>query len=65
MSVKNISDDDLRARLSYFGITSPITNSTKNVLIKKLAKLEMASLNNGAQSNDDELMVKILINLIN
>lgn len=32
---------DLKSRLARFGINQPITNTTRNFLIKKLLKLEM------------------------
>lgn len=36
---------DLRSRLAHYGIVCPITNSTKQFLLRKLQKLEMASSN--------------------
>lgn len=40
-----LSDADLKLKLSHYGITSPITNTTRNVLLRKLHKLEMESSN--------------------
>lgn len=39
-----ISDADLKSRLAHFGIVSPISNTTRTVLLKKLLKLEKDSL---------------------
>jgi len=61
MSSSNILNDaDLKSRLARFGISSPITNTTRNILLKKLLKLEMDSQNEcNDQSNksDCESMV--------
>uniref|UniRef100_A0A2S2PJF4 LEM domain-containing protein n=1 Tax=Schizaphis graminum TaxID=13262 RepID=A0A2S2PJF4_SCHGA len=47
MSSSNTVDDaDLKSRLARFGINIPVTNTTRNVLYKKLLKLEMDSQNN-------------------
>ncbi|KAK8751500.1 hypothetical protein OTU49_008765, partial [Cherax quadricarinatus] len=35
-SNKSLTDDDLRKKLKEYGITSPVTASTRNILIKKL-----------------------------
>lgn len=35
-SLKSLTDDDLRKKLMEYGITSPVTASTRDILIKKL-----------------------------
>ncbi|KAK7066366.1 hypothetical protein SK128_022816, partial [Halocaridina rubra] len=35
-SLKSLTDDELRQKLKEYGITSPVTASTRNILIKKL-----------------------------
>jgi len=35
------NDADLKSRLARFGINQPITDMTRNLLLKKLLKLEM------------------------
>ncbi|CAI6352567.1 unnamed protein product [Macrosiphum euphorbiae] len=40
-SRNTIDEADLKSRLARFGINQPITNTTRNVLHKKLLKLEM------------------------
>jgi len=40
-SSNTIDEADLKSRLARFGINQPITNTTRNVLLKKLLKLEM------------------------
>lgn len=46
----NISDQELRLRLSAFNtVVPPVTNSTRNLLLKKLANLES---NKNSASND-------------
>ncbi|KAF0763087.1 Uncharacterized protein FWK35_00010472, partial [Aphis craccivora] len=56
MSSSNILNDaDLKSRLARFGISSPITNTTRNILLKKLLKLEMDSQNEcNDQSNKSD-----------
>lgn len=39
------TDADLKSKLAQYGIVAPITNTTRNVLIKKLQKLEKDSPN--------------------
>lgn len=56
-----LSDTDLKSRLARYGIVVPITNSTRQVLLKKLQMLENGSINTQINqpiiSNDTELMV--------
>ncbi|XP_025198338.1 uncharacterized protein LOC112596772 [Melanaphis sacchari] len=53
MSSSNTLDDaDLKSRLARFGINNPITNTTRNVLLKKLLKLEMDSQNKCNNQSD-------------
>lgn len=59
-----IDDAELKSRLARFGILTPITNTTKKVLLKKLHYLEMNSVKNETNpgssqcsSNANELMV--------
>jgi len=40
-SSNKFCDADIKSRLARFGINIPITNTTRNVLLKKLLKLEM------------------------
>lgn len=62
-----IDDAELKSRLARFGILTPITNTTKKVLLKKLHQLEMNTINNQnnlkttlcSNANDRELMVSI------
>lgn len=58
-----LSDIDLKSKLARYGIYSPITNSTRQVLINKLHKLEKDSMNNPTDqqitTNDTESMVII------
>jgi len=63
MSFNNSFDeDDLKSRLANYGIICPITNTTRQVLLKKLYKLETNSPNNrtslsiGYESNDNHSM---------
>ncbi|XP_068245648.1 uncharacterized protein MAN1 isoform X2 [Palaemon carinicauda] len=35
-SLKSLTDDDLRQKLKQYGITSPVTSTTRDILIKKL-----------------------------
>jgi hypothetical protein len=63
-SNSTIDDAELKSRLSKYGISYPITNTTRKVLFMKLQKLEMESLkketNQSVKSiatNSDELMV--------
>lgn len=51
-------DADLKSRLAYFGINKPITNTTRNVLLKKLLKLESDQQNNQIIKPGIESMVK-------
>lgn len=44
-SVSSFNDADLKSKLAQYGIVSPITNTTRNVLIKKLQKLEKDTMN--------------------
>ncbi|XP_060844774.1 uncharacterized protein LOC132924459 [Rhopalosiphum padi] len=44
-SSNTLYDADLKSRLARFGINIPVTNTTRNVLYKKLLKLEMDSQN--------------------
>lgn len=56
MASNNIlSDADLKSRLAHFGIVCPISNSTRQVLLKKLQKLEMDSHKPTSQSIENEL----------
>lgn len=63
MSLNNTSSDDadLKSRLAHYGIVNPITNTTRNILIKKLQKLEKESSNKqttqSCSNNEIELMV--------
>jgi len=60
LTSNTLNDADLKSRLARFGINYPITNTTRNVLFKKLLKLEMDSQNErNNQSNkfDRESMV--------
>lgn len=65
MSSNNtFNDADLKSKLAQYGIVAPITNTTRNVLIKKLQKLEKNSpnkqtdqLNHATSNNGVELMV--------
>jgi len=41
ISSNSLDDKDLKSRLARFGINQPITKTTRNVLHKKLLKLEM------------------------
>jgi len=63
MSSSNALDDaDLKSRLAQFGINNPITNTTRNILHKKLLKLEMdvkKEQNNQSVKVDCESMVNI------
>lgn len=43
---------DLKSRLANFGINQPITKTTRNVLIKKLLKLEMKEMDFEKEKND-------------
>lgn len=62
-SNSSFDDADLKSRLAQHGIVIPITNTTRQILFKKLQKLEGSSPNNqtnqsvGYKSNDIELMV--------
>lgn len=67
-SNKIIDDADLKSRLAHYGIVSPITNTTRAVLFKKLQKLEMDSSikqtnqSSGYTAKGHELMVTQTIN---
>ncbi|VVC26768.1 LEM domain,LEM/LEM-like domain [Cinara cedri] len=55
-----LSDIDLKSKLAYYGIVTPITNTTREVLLRKLQKLESSSINQQINqqitSNDTEAM---------
>lgn len=66
MSSFSVTNDiDLKSKLARYGIYSPITDSTRLTLLKKLQKLERYSMNNKPAekadqqiaSNDTESMV--------
>jgi len=46
-----INDADLKSRLAHFGIISPITNTTRQLLLKKLYNLEISSIHNQSNQN--------------
>lgn len=59
-----IDDAELKSRLAHFGILTPITNTTKKVLLKKLHHLEINSIkketnlgSSQCSSSGSELMV--------
>lgn len=63
-STNTFNDADLKSKLAQYGIVAPITNTTRNVLIKKLQKLEKDSPNKqtnqttcGSSDSGVELMV--------
>lgn len=64
-SNSTFNDADLKSKLAQYGIVAPITNTTRNVLIKKLQKLEKDSPNkqtnpstpHGSSDSGVELMV--------
>jgi len=62
-SKESFDDSDLKTRLAKHGIITPITKTTRQVLLKKLHKLENNSPNNqtnlsvGCKLNEDESMV--------
>ncbi|XP_050061734.1 CAR1 transcription factor-like isoform X2 [Aphis gossypii] len=62
MSSRNIlNNTDLKSRLARFGINNPITNTTRNVLLKKLLKLEMDSQNE-RKNQSNEFNCKLMLN---
>ncbi|XP_050531450.1 uncharacterized protein LOC126900061 [Daktulosphaira vitifoliae] len=56
MTLNEISDHELKMRLANFGVFNPITNSTRNILIKKLLNLEKTSKYKQIQSTSVEYM---------
>jgi len=61
MSSRNILNNaDLKSRLARFGISNPITNTTRNVLLKKLLKLEMDSQNE-RKNQSNEFNCKLMV----
>lgn len=65
-SINIITDADLKSRLAFYGIVCPITNTTRNILLNKLIKLDMENnpktvlspkQTNSFSSNEVELMV--------
>lgn len=69
MSLNSTIDDaELKSRLAKYGISCPITNTTRKILFMKLQKLEMESVNKKTNesvksiaTNSDELMVNQII----
>lgn len=69
MSSNNTIDDaELKSRLAKYGISNPITNTTRKILLMKLHKLEMDPLNKKNNqpvkciaSNSNEAMVNHII----
>lgn len=64
-SSNTLYDADLKSRLARFGINIPVTNTTRNVLYKKLLKLEMDSQNkhnNQLNTFDHDSMVNTFQN---
>lgn len=56
MSSKNVlTDADLKSRLANYGINCPITNTTRNVLLHKLSKLDSNNLNSKTNASSDQL----------
>jgi len=63
-SSNTLNDADLKSRLAHFGINQPITSTTRNLLLKKLLKLEMdfkKDQNNQSTRLDCESMVNIFL----
>jgi len=55
-------DADLKSRLARFGINQPITNTTRNVLLKKLVELEMG-FKNEQNNQSTKLSCESLVNI--
>jgi len=60
-SSNTLDDADLKSRLARFGINNPITNTTRNVLHKKLLKLEM-DFKKEQNNQHTNLCYKLMVN---